>query len=47
MMTMVLYHDNCPDGFTAAWAVWKALGDRAEYRAMNYGQGLPSSPGDK
>lgn len=35
---LVLYHDNCPDGFTAAWAVWKALGDEAEYRAVNYGQ---------
>jgi len=38
---LVLYHDNCPDGFTAAWAVWKALGDSAEYRAVNYGQAPP------
>lgn len=38
MDTLVLYHDNCPDGFTAAWAVWKALGDTADYRAVNYGQ---------
>lgn len=37
----MLYHDNCPDGFTAAWAVWKALGDDAEYRAVNYGQPAP------
>lgn len=40
MKPVVLYHDNCPDGFTAAWAVWRALGDEAEYRAMNYGQSL-------
>lgn len=38
---LVLYHDNCPDGFTAAWAVWRALGDEAEYRAVNYGQEPP------
>ena len=43
---LVLYHDNCPDGFTAAWAVWTALGDEAEYRAINYGQHLPSAPSD-
>jgi len=38
---LVLYHANCPDGFTAAWAVWKALGDKAEYRAVTYGQPPP------
>lgn len=41
MNPLVLYHDNCPDGFTAAWAVWKALGDDVEYRAVNYGQSPP------
>ena len=46
MHPLVLYHDNCPDGFTAAWAVWKSLGDHAEYRAMNYGQSMPSAPSD-
>lgn len=46
MKALVLYHDNCPDGFTAAWAVWRALGDDAEYRAMNYGQHMPSQPSD-
>ena len=45
MKPLVIYHDNCPDGFTAAWAVWRVLGDEAEYRAMNYGQ-RPSSPSD-
>lgn len=35
---LVLYHGNCPDGFTAAWAVHKALGEAAEYRPCNYGE---------
>lgn len=25
--TICIYHGNCADGFTAAWAVWKALGE--------------------
>lgn len=29
--TVVLYHANCTDGFTAAWAAFKKLGKRAEY----------------
>lgn len=37
----MLYHGNCPDGFTAAWAVWRFLGEDAEYRAVNYGQEPP------
>ena len=39
--SLVLYHDNCPDGFTAAWAVWLALGDKADYLPVNYGQEPP------
>ena len=38
---LVIYHDNCPDGFTAAWAVWRALGDTAEYLPATYGQPHP------
>lgn len=30
-MNVVLYHANCTDGFGAAYAAWKALGDRAKY----------------
>jgi oligoribonuclease NrnB/cAMP/cGMP phosphodiesterase (DHH superfamily) len=26
-----IYHAGCPDGFGAAWAVWKAWGDQARY----------------
>lgn len=28
---VVLYHGDCADGFSAAWAVWKKFGNRAEY----------------
>jgi len=31
---LVLFHGNCPDGVTAAWAAWKVLGDDAEYVPM-------------
>lgn len=41
MRPLVLYHGNCVDGFTAAWAVWRALGDRAEYREVFHGQLAP------
>lgn len=30
---IVIYHGNCADGFTAAWAAWKFFGDDAEYYA--------------
>lgn len=28
---LCIYHGNCADGFTAAWAVWKRFGDEFEY----------------
>lgn len=28
---IVLYHADCFDGFSGAWAAWKKLGNRAEY----------------
>lgn len=34
---IVVYHDKCMDGFTAAWAVWKRWGNGPEYVARNYG----------
>jgi len=34
---IVVYHDKCMDGFTAAWAVWKRWGDEPSYVALNYG----------
>ncbi len=41
MKTYVLYHGECPDGFTAAWAFWQKLGDKAEYYPVKYGKPLP------
>lgn len=32
---VVLYHSNCPDGFSAAWAAWKKFGNRAGYYAVS------------
>ena len=37
MTPLVIYHANCTDGFGAAYAAWKALGDGAEYFAAHYG----------
>lgn len=34
---IVVYHDKCMDGFTAAWAVWRRWGDEPSYVARNYG----------
>lgn len=34
--TLVIYHAHCGDGFTAAWAAWRALGDRAQYLAADH-----------
>lgn len=38
---IVIYHDKCMDGFTAAWAVWKRFGDAPEYLPCNYGMPPP------
>jgi uncharacterized protein len=38
---MVLYHANCSDGFGAAWAAWKVLGDNAVYVPVQYDQPYP------
>ena len=35
---LVIYHDNCADGFGAAFAAWLALGDEAEYLPLMYGK---------
>lgn len=31
MDRLCIYHAGCPDGFGAAWAVWRAWGDGARY----------------
>lgn len=46
MKTIVLYHANCTDGFGAAWAAWKNLGDKdTEYIPINYGEAPPDVSG--
>lgn len=44
--THVIFHGGCPDGFGAAWAVWKKLGNNCEYIPGFYGQQLPVLPPD-
>ncbi len=41
MKPLVLYHDNCNDGFCSAFVAWRRLGDEADYRAVQYGQAPP------
>jgi uncharacterized protein len=33
---IILYHANCLDGFTAAWAAWKKLKSKADYYAVKH-----------
>lgn len=39
---LVLYHDNCADGFGAAFAAWLKLGNQAEYRGLRYSTQMPT-----
>lgn len=41
MNTYILYHGNCPDGFGAAWAAWKKLGDAATYLPVQHDLPMP------
>lgn len=34
--TLVVYHGDCTDGFTSAWAAWLMYGDNAEYIPAYY-----------
>ena len=38
---IVLYHAECMDGFSAAWAAWKKFDDMAEYIPVYYGKASP------
>jgi uncharacterized protein len=40
-----IYHGNCADGFTAAWAVWKRFGDEVQYVPGVYGESPPDVTG--
>ena len=41
MSTICIYHGNCPDGFGAAYAVWKRFGDDIEYYPATHGDPPP------
>ncbi len=43
--TLCIYHGNCADGFTAAWAVWKRFGDAWDYHAGIYQNPPPDVSG--
>lgn len=36
-----IYHANCPDGFSAAWAVWKKFGDAVTYWPAHHNEPPP------
>ncbi len=38
---IVIYHDNCADGFGAAWACWMRWRDACQYIPASYGQSPP------
>lgn len=38
---IVITHDNCPDGMTAEWALWRKFGATADYKRANYGRPMP------
>ena len=40
MRRVCFYHAGCPDGFGAAWSVWRAWGDSAEYRPIGHDEPL-------
>lgn len=37
---LVIYHKNCDDGFGAAFAAWKAMGDAADYQPLEHGEDI-------
>ncbi len=41
----VIYHANCTDGFGAAYAAWKCLGNKAQYFAAKHGDAPPDVAG--
>lgn len=43
--TICIYHGNCADGFTAAWAVYRALGHDIEYYPGFYDKPPPDVKG--
>lgn len=44
-VNLVIYHAGCTDGFGAAYAAWKLLGDRADYHAAKHSEPPPEVTG--
>lgn len=42
---LCIYHGGCEDGFTAAWVVWRALGNAADFHPGRYGEAPPDVTG--
>lgn len=42
---IVIYHSNCPDGFTSAWAFWLWLNNTCDYIPYRYGMSPPNVEG--
>lgn len=40
-----IYHDNCDDGFAAAYAVWKRFAEAVKYVPCQYGRNAPDVTG--
>jgi uncharacterized protein len=38
---LILFHDDCMDGITSAWILWRRYFDRADYVAVRYGEDPP------
>jgi len=45
MVDLVLFHNACVDGFTAAFCAWLKFRDEAEYVPVNFGQPAPDVTG--
>jgi len=44
---VIIYHGECPDGFSAAWVAWKKFGKNADYFGASHGESIPDGLVDK
>ncbi|MDF1582207.1 MAG: DHH family phosphoesterase [Methyloprofundus sp.] len=44
MNKWVFYHAECMDGYAAAWAAWKAFGNKASYKPVRHHMPMPTFP---
>ncbi len=44
MQRICFYHAGCPDGFGAAWAVWRRFGEDCRYVPRGHEDALPTAP---